>query len=165
MDERTPQDIELRLATRADRDRLEELYSAHLHVLARTNPLVDPTVRLQSDWFEKPQLLFPWAIVRAGRIVGFALVGGAKLAAAFGSDADLYLHEFHVAEHARRTGLGTAALTRLFARQPGRWCIDVDPRNERAMAFWAKALEPYAPDYTTHVEADGARFVRHSFVA
>ncbi len=165
----------IRMATQGDSDALGRLYREHLAHLARFNPLVNPSTELQSDWFEKPDKLFPWLFVQrateevAGeedrldeeQIVGFALVGGQHLARAMGSPADYLCFEFYVAQSSRRLGVGRCALGLLFDRYPGTWSIDVLPDNPEAVGFWGSVLAPYRPELSPRVEDDGARLTRH----
>lgn len=83
----------------------------------------------------------PFLIKAGGHLAGFALVRrGSELS----GDAGVWdVAEFFVVRGFRRLGVGTQAAHEVWRRLPGRWEVRVMGRNEKAEAFWARAIGDY----------------------
>jgi predicted acetyltransferase len=154
--------IRLRLCDRQDKAWLRGWMRAHLEVLATWNPTVDVEAPFDEQWFEKPGVLFPWAIEFEGEAAGFALLGNHRLAEAMGASGDFYLHEFHIGAAFRRRGVGHRAMDLLMEQHPGNWTVDVLPANGPAVAFWERVFLARGGRRSTWTSDDGVVFARFS---
>ncbi len=79
-----------------------------------------------------------WAKDEEG-IVGFALV------LLDPDDGRLEVAEFFILAACRRRGIGRAFAHQLLARSPGPWKLHQLANNARAIAFWHRVLQAFAP--------------------
>ncbi len=155
--------VELRLAPEQDRAELLRMYAEQTRILHRFDETVVPDQVLQSDWWQKPDDLFPYMIYREGIPVGFCLVMGARYAAAVGEEGDYVIWELFVDEPHRGSGVAEQALREILSRKPGRWSVNAMPKNERAMGFWRRVL--LNPPYDGVEGRNAAGFATFQFVA
>ena len=101
----------------------------------------------------------PFFIVDEGRRVGFVLVREV-LDAGFTEMSDFFVERAH-----RRAGTGRAALAQLWPRFPGRWELQVHPRNEAASRFWPRCIAEFAhgPVRRSEVTAEDGQRVQYEF--
>jgi len=142
-------------STAADAYIVKNLYPLYLHDLsqfggemANEHGILEPDAastlaeqgEMQSIWWNKPNVLFPFIIRDGGRIAGFAFVARPPHAP---ESTDHTLHEFFLLHAFRGVGVGDRAACEIFDRFPGRWHLEVLVKNLRARAFWRKVLSQY----------------------
>lgn len=138
-----------------DRDlrALEHLYPLYLHDLSAFTD----HYRLDEDGRWTPYYLDDWRargpecstlILRIdGAAAGFAWVSAPPFPY-MPQDVDYRLCEFFVAKPFRRAGQGARFAQEILARFPGSWQLEVVLRNEPALLFWRRLLEPYGATET-----------------
>ena len=92
--------------------------------------------RLPLYWTE-PQR-YPFLIRADGHLAGFAFVcRGSE----FSNDAEVWdMAEFFILRGFRRHGLGMQAAREVWRTFPGKWEVRVLDQNQKAVAFWARAV-------------------------
>lgn len=101
---------------------------------------------LSSYWTETNR--YPFLITVQGRLAGFVFV---RRGSEISGDADVWdMAEFFVIRGYRKLGIGTEAARKIWKRFPGKWEVRVMARNQKAKAFWERAVneflgEPLAP--------------------
>jgi predicted acetyltransferase len=114
---------------------------------------------LPSYWTQPAH--YPFLITADSDLAGFALV---QRGSQISGDPDIWdLTEFFVVRSLRRRGVGTRAAHRLWQTLPGRWEVRVIDLNQKAVEFWAHAIQEFVgqPVVPTQYEKDG--FARHLF--
>ncbi len=141
----TMPDIDVAIASRADRPALENMLQFYVHDFSelwagRRDGELDQHGRfarypLDDYWQNRGKL--PLLFWRDGHPVGFALLDRTSHT---GAAPDRNMREFFVVRKHRRSGTGTAAAHAIFSRYPGSWETAVVRRNIAALAFWRKAV-------------------------
>ena len=106
---------------------------------------------MQTIWWEKPGVLFPYVIQVDGRPAGFCLVASPPHVS---SGVDFNVNDFFLLHPFRGKGVGQKAVRDVFNRKQGRWELCVLPRNEHATVFWRGAIQGYdqAGNYSETLE-------------
>ena len=100
-----------------------------------------------------PEPREPYFIHADDKLAGFAMVRHLD-------NGKTQMAEFTVLRKWRGTGLALEAAGMVFHRYPGPWDLTIHPKNERAKAFWVKAIESNAEgDWTER----GGIIVWHQF--
>jgi predicted acetyltransferase len=155
--------VELRLAPEADRGELLRMYAEQTRILHGFDGSVVPDQVLQSDWWQKPDDLYPYMIYRGGAPVGFCLVIGARYVAAVGAEGDYSIWELFVDEPFRGSGVAETAVREVLSMMPGRWSVQAMVKNGRALGFWRRVT--LKPPYDGVEERSAEGFVTFRFVA
>ena len=155
-------EVELRLAPEEDRQELLRMYAEQTRILHGFDESVVPDQVLQSDWWQKPDDLFPYMLYVEGAPVGFCLVMGSRYVAAVGREGDYLIWEMFVDEPHRGSGIAEAGLRAILAARPGRWSVQAMPKNGRAMGFWRKITTRPPFEGTEVLQDDG--FASFDFV-
>lgn len=117
--------------------------------------------QLPSYWTEPGR--HPFLVRVNGHPAGFVLVWkGSQVS----GDAEVWdVAEFFVIRRYRRLGVGTAAAHAVWRRLPGRWEVRVLDQNQRAQAFWARAVGEFTGDAAAPkvVDSEGVRWHVFSF--
>ncbi|HEX7665005.1 MAG TPA: GNAT family N-acetyltransferase [Polyangiaceae bacterium] len=88
-----------------------------------------------------------------GKLAGFALI--AHVSRLTGEEGVHDVAEFFVVARHRRNRVGERAASLLFDRFPGRWEVREKSENERAIAFWRRAIGRYTNEtFTEEMRAD-----------
>jgi aminoglycoside 6'-N-acetyltransferase I len=140
------------LSTANDAYIVKNLYPLYLHDLSEfsgekpnQHGILEPNAvatlaeqgEVQTIWWQKPDVLFPFIIQADDRIAGFAFVARPPYVP---EKIDHVLQEFFLLRSFRRTGIGRRAAFEIFNRFPGRWQLEVLAKNFPAQAFWRKIL-------------------------
>jgi predicted acetyltransferase len=111
-------------------------YASELAPMANIAPVngtyADPTF----DDYWRVEKHWPYWAVRGGQRVGFALVRY--------EPEHMRMAQFYIAPEYRREKLGLDFARGLLARHPGLWRIRQMAANPNAVAFWRRAVEPFA---------------------
>ena len=95
---------------------------------------------------------YPFVATVNAHYAGFALVDHAVK---IGS-AGYWMDQFFILKKYRRTGVGTAVATRVFAALPGQWEVGQMPDNFAAQTFWRSVIAAYTDNnYTEHTISSG----------
>ena len=150
-------EIELQVASAADRSVLENLFQLYIHDFSEhwsgtAKGELGDDGRFEPyplDVYWRDEGAVPLLLRRAGLLVGFALV---NRAGHLGLALDRNLAEFFIARKHRRAGLGQAAAAAIFIRYPGQWETAVARRNVGALTFWRRAIatHPRVRDLEEH---------------
>lgn len=83
----------------------------------------------------------PFLMKANGQLAGFVLLQqGSQLS----GDADIWdVTEFFVVRRYRRLGVGRQAAHAVWQQFPGQWEVRVIDRNQKAQAFWARAIAAF----------------------
>jgi len=155
--------IELRLAPEEDRAELLRMYAEQTRILHGFDESVVPDQVLQSDWWQKPEDLYPYMIYRDGAPVGFCLVMGRRYVAAVGEEGDYLIWEMFVDKPHRGSGVAELAVREILLSKPGRWSVQAMPKNGRAVGFWRRVT--LKPPYDGIEGRNAAGFATFQFVA
>src|ERR1043165_4851189 len=105
----------------------------------------------------------PFLILVNGNLAGFVFVQrGSQISA----ETDVWdMAEFFIARGSRRLGVGMKAAHEVWKKFPGKWEVRVINRNQKAQAFWARAIGEFmgraiAP---IHFEKNGEGWQLFSF--
>lgn len=94
---------------------------------------------LHSYWEEPDR--HPFIITVNGHLAGFAFV---RKGSEISKDADVWdMSEFFVVRGVRRLGVGMRAAQEIWRKFPGRWEVRVMERNQKAGAFWQRAIHEF----------------------
>ena len=95
--------------------------------------------RLHSYWEEPGR--HPFIVTADGDLAGFAFV---RKGSAVSEDVDVWdMAEFFIVRGFRGLGVGTCAARDIWRRFPGRWEVRVMDTNQKACAFWRRAVEEF----------------------
>jgi predicted acetyltransferase len=84
---------------------------------------------------------YPLLIVANGHLAGFAFV---RRGPETSNDADVCdMAEFFIVRGFRRLGVGMKAAHEIWKRFPGNWEVRVIARNQKARAFWGRAVNEF----------------------
>ena len=97
-----------------------------------------------------------YLVYAGGQLAGFALVGRDASHAVDGATV-WSMAEFFILRRYRRASVGTRAARLVIERHPGTWEITQTPHNGGALAFWRRALVPYAFEERSFDHAGGGR--------
>jgi predicted acetyltransferase len=135
-------DVEVIQATREQEPVLANLLELYAHDFSEFVELeLGPDGRfgythLHKYWEEPGR--HPFIIKAGGRLAGFVFV---RKGSAVSGDADVWdVAEFFVVRGLRRHGVGMKAAREVWTKFPGRWEVRVLERNEKAAAFWQRAI-------------------------
>ncbi len=95
----------------------------------------------------------PYFIRVDGKLAGFAMIR-------YMVNGKWQMAEFCVLRKWRGQGVALEAATRVLRYHPGPWDMTIHPKNERAKAFWVKAIEAVA---VGEWQEKGGLFVWHIF--
>jgi predicted acetyltransferase len=83
-----------------------------------------------------------------GKLAGFVLIRAESV--------PFSIAEFSILRKYRRRGIGRLVAHRAFDMFPGQWCVQQEPSNLGAQAFWRKIIGEYTGgQYTEMTEPDG----------
>ncbi len=134
---------------------IKNMYPLYLHdlsafstALPNEHAILEPTPvktlieqgEVQHNWWEKPDVLFPFLIVVETRSAGFALVATPPHVP---HGVHYVLHEVFLFHPYRGKGIAQQAVIEVFNRFQGQWELHVDPPNLRSQAFCRKTLAAY----------------------
>jgi predicted acetyltransferase len=137
--------IELARASLFDAVRLAHLFQYYVYELSETvgadcdgdGRFASPSIDAYwSDAWRHPHLVHV-----DEKLAGFALVQ--KRSRITGDENTWDMAEFFVMRKYQRRGVGTAVATRLFDSFRGRWEVRELAANQRAIAFWRRAIAAY----------------------
>ncbi|MHA6531864.1 hypothetical protein [Paenibacillus sp. BAC0078] len=154
--------IEVNLASHAEAYIIKNLYPLYLHDLSGHYGLTGGTVLnrhgifeespelrtladqydVQSIWWEKPGVLFPFLFRIDGIPAGFAFVATPPHCA---KRVDFFMNEFFVLQPFRGTGYAQQAAMQVFERFQGQWELFTNPaeKNIVGQKFWRKTVSAY----------------------
>jgi predicted acetyltransferase len=95
---------------------------------------------LESYWSDPAR--YPFVIMSAGRVAGFALVRRLN------AGNELEMAELYIAPEFRRIGIGRTAAKALLAEFSGKWRISVLNSNTVGARFWAQVMPSKIAPYT-----------------
>lgn len=143
--ERPSLDVTLVAISRAEASVLASLFELYAHDFSEVVPLrLGANGRfelpIEERWWSSAAH-FPYFILQAGTLAGFALVRrGSRITA----EAEVMdVAEFFVVRGARRRGVGRAAARALFSGFPGPWELRVRHGYAAARDFWRRAAAPW----------------------
>jgi predicted acetyltransferase len=118
---------------------------------------VFPYQSFDAYWRDDDRAAF-WANDADG-IAGFALVRTDP------DDGRREVAEFFVLAGCRRQGIGLAFARQLLAQSPGPWKLHQLARSKRAISFWQRVLDGFAPyEEAPQVRPDGMPRIEQHFV-
>src|SRR5262249_37249926 len=106
---------------------------------------------------------YPFLIRVNGDLAGFVLV---QRGSQISGDAGVWdMAEFFIVRGHRRLRAGTRAAREVWKKFPGKWEVRVINRNQKAKAFWARAVEEFLgePIAPTPFEKNGEGWQLFSF--
>ena len=115
----------------------------------------DPATRAwqgPGNWWNKPDVLFPYLILVDGMPAGFNLVSSGPYIPTEG--VDFTVHEFFVAHAYRGTGAAVWGAQAGINKHPGNWEVVTYPSALGPQKFWRKTLPAIASDGVTETEED-----------
>jgi predicted acetyltransferase len=134
--------VQLCRVERAERSGLDRLVDDYLSELAVHREIAaGPTTAasyqyLPLYWEESGR--HPFFILAGRARVGFVLIREAE------SESIIEMSDFYIRPEFRRSGLGRAALSRVWQRFPGAWRLEVHPGNANAAFFWPHCIDEFA---------------------
>jgi aminoglycoside 6'-N-acetyltransferase I len=143
------------LSTINDAYIVKNMYPLYLHDLCQfsgekpnQHGILEPTAvstlteqgEVQSIWWKKPDVLYPFIIQVDAKPAGFAFVARPPHVP---ESVDFLLHEFFIVRSFRNAGVGKRAAREVFDRFRGRWQFEVLAKNLGAQEFWRKVLREY----------------------
>ena len=135
----TLKEIEVRLATTADRlplFRMLELYQHDLSDIWDQELDVHGEYGYELDSYWRQANCHPFIAMVNGHYAGFALVNGSVKVARSGH----WMDQFFVLKKYRRVGLGKAMALGVFSQLPGYWEVGQMTDNKPAQAFWRAVI-------------------------
>ena len=140
---------------RADLDRLVDAYLGELNT-HREQPVgpvdADSYMYLPLYWQESGR--HPFFILDDGTLAGFVFVREVQ------AEAVIEMSDFYIRPDTRRREVGRRALASVWDRFPGRWRLQVHPRNRAASTFWPRLISEFATgkiESREVIEEDGDR--------
>ncbi|MDQ0761138.1 GNAT family N-acetyltransferase [Streptomyces canus] len=136
-------DLNLRTATPTDRPAIERLWLMFKHDMSEfVGGVPNPDGAFRSERLEAAFSdsvdWAPYLISLSDRPVGFVFVRGL-------SRPTRVLNSFFVVRGVRRAGVGLWAVREVMARHPGEWEVAFQENNGRAVRFWRRVGEEFAP--------------------
>lgn len=106
---------------------------------------------------------YPFLVKVDGKLAGFVFVQRATPEA--GDEHVWDVAEFFIVRGYRRLGIGIKAAHEVWRKFPGRWQVRVMDRNQKAKAFWARAVNEFIGSEVnpTTFEKDGHHWHLFSF--
>jgi aminoglycoside 6'-N-acetyltransferase I len=97
---------------------------------------------VQSIWFKKPNVLFPYIIMVDDKPAGFILIATTPYAP---KTSDYYVNEFFVLRPYRGKHIGEIVAKQVFDEFSGRWELYTNhlPKNLAGQKFWRKTVSSY----------------------
>lgn len=158
--------IELILATNENGFIIKNMYPLYLHDLAgihgtlpnRYGIFEDEDIKtlqeqydIQQTWFEHPNELYPYLIVKDGIPAGFCLIGSKKYVP---EDIDFCVYETFILNPYRNRGIAAFAVKEILNRHRGRWMLFTQSaeNNVKALSFWTKTIDNYTDGHYTTIE-------------
>lgn len=98
---------------------------------------------VQSIWWEKPGILFPFLIQVDSEPAGFILIATQPHCS---PGIQYFVHEFFLLHTYRGRGIAEAAAVRVFEQFKGQWELFTNPseRNIAGHKFWRKTIRNYS---------------------
>jgi len=98
-----------------------------------------------SLYWEEPGR-YPFIIKAGSHLAGFAFV---RKGSAISQEAGTWdMAEFFIVRGCRRRGVGLKAAKDIWTKFPGKWEVRVIDRNEKATAFWRRAVSEFVGEDT-----------------
>ena len=145
-----PAKLEVRLAGAHERSalsRMLELYQHDLSDIWDQELDAGGQYGYELDRYWQGEGCRPFVALVGGHYAGFALVDHSVKVGNFGC----WMDQFFVVRKYRRSGVGSALATELFAALPGHWEVGQMSANVAAQAFWRRVIGSYTGgQYTEH---------------
>lgn len=135
----TPNSLEVRIATSADRlplFRMLELYQHDLSDIWDQDLDVHGEFGYELDRYWRQAHCHPFVALIDGHYAGFALVDGSVKVAKTGH----WMDQFFVLKKYRRSGIGKAIAMNTFKALPGYWEVGQMTQNTAAQHFWRTVI-------------------------
>lgn len=143
--------VTLHPVTRDQQAPLVNLLELYIHDMSELVPIqISPEGRFGYAWlptyWAEPDRRFAYLIHGEEGLAGFVLVTTGPQNAPEEAEGPHFLEvaEFFIIRRWRRSGVGRAAVHKLWDAHPGRWVVHVSEANLGALAFWSKAVAAYA---------------------
>lgn len=147
-------DVTVILASRSERDVVGQLLELNAYEFSRLDGRVIGSDGrygyryLDAYWSERDR--FPYLVRAGSELAGMALVSR------IGSV--MHMSEFLILPKFRRTGVGAAAASQVFAAHPGAWQVQQIAGHDQATQFWRRAIS-----VTFAEDVDGDRRLTQTF--